>query len=158
MVISSIKLKISLGFALCIASVLAITAFAKLLYPSEYLKTLDLWIGSFEGVFLAAILLFRKKWPLWVFSALVFALWSGYAFFWFRVKLPCGCMGSMLNIPTAFSIAVDVLFFSSCIGMGLLLGASRQWIYLSVLLGFILSMAGFAIAEWVYQGFVLKII
>lgn len=155
---SSVKVKISLGFALCIAAVLAVTAFAKILYPAEYLKTLDLWIGIFEGVFLAAILVFRKKWPLWLLSSQVFALWSGYAFFWFCVKLPCGCMGSMLHIPTTFSIAVDVLFFTICLVMGFLLGASRQWIYLSVLLGFLLSMAGFAVAEWIYHVFVLKTI
>ncbi len=154
---SSLRVKISLGLALCIAAVLAVTAYAKLLYPAEYLKTIDLWIGIFEGVLLAAILLFRKKWPLWMMASLVFALWGGYAFFWFCVQLPCGCMGAMLNIPSAFSIAVDVLFFSTCLGMSFLLGASRQWVYLNILLGLLFSMAGFAIAERVYQVFVLKI-
>ena len=147
--------RIAFLVALCIAIVLATAAIGKFFYPTEFFKIFDQIISGVEVVFICIIFFFRKNWKTWVGASLLFSVWSGYALFWYCLKLPCGCMGSMLNIPTLLSITLDGLFFTSSLFMSYLLGANKQTLYLSFLVGLFLSLGGFALGEAVYRYFVL---
>ena len=143
--------KIALCACIAIACVLAIAACGKMFYPSEYLKALDRWISAFEILFLFAIVFFRRRWQLWLAASSVFAAWGGYALYWCCVKLPCACMGKMLNIPSGISIAFDMIFFASSLFIAYLLGGRLRWIYLSLITGCLAVLAGYVFAGWVYR-------
>ena len=139
--------RIALFLAWMIGLILAIAAWGKFFYPAEYVKTLDQWASGFEVLFLLVIIYFRKSWQLWAASAVVFAGWCGYALSWCFLQLPCSCMGEMLNIPSAFSISLDLFFFTSSLIVSRLLGAMPRWIYLSVLSGLMAALIGYAFAD-----------
>jgi hypothetical protein len=143
--------RIALCLALIIAFVLSFAAWGKFFYPAEAVKSLDQWVSGFEVLFLLSILLFRKHWQLWMLSAAVFSGWCGYALYLFDLKLPCACMGKMLNIPTIFSITIDLVFFTSSLSLAYLLGARFKWIYFCILTGFMAALIGYASAERIYH-------
>lgn len=148
---SAVAEKIALYASLVIACVLAIAAFGKMFYPSEYLKTLDRWISVFEILLLFTIVIFRRRWQLWLTGSSIFAAWGGYALYWCCVKLPCACMGKMLNLPSAISISLDVIFFVASLGIAYLLGCRLRWIYLSLITGSLAILAGYVFASLVYK-------
>ena len=141
---------IALGAALLIGVILLVAALGKLLYPAESLKSFERLIGVVEILLVAIIFAFRRHWQVWLGAALMFAAWGGYALFWYGLKLPCHCMGMMFSIPSFFLIALDVLLFIISMVVGYLLGAKRQHLFLTLLLGVLLGFAGFAFAQWVY--------
>jgi len=147
--------RITLLLALIIGLILAIAAWGKFFHPAESVQTLDQWISGFEVLFLLAIIFFRKQGTLWTVSAVVFASWFGYALYWYFLQLPCSCMGEMLDIPTVFSISLDLLFFISSLIAAYLLKIQLRWIYMSVLSGFMAGLVGYAFADWVYNSIVL---
>lgn len=146
---------IALFLALLIAFVLSFAAWGKFFYPTEAVKSLDQWVSGFEVLFLLSIILFRKHWQLWMLSSAVFSGWCGYALYLFYLKLPCACMGKMLNIPTISSITIDLVFFTSSLSLAYLLGAGFKWIYLCILTGFMATLIGYAFAERIYLDFLL---
>ena len=143
--------RIALCASVVISAVLAIAACGKMFYPSEYLTTLDRWISVFEVLFLLAIVFFRKRWQMWAAASMIFAGWGGYALYWFCIELPCACMGKMLNIPSAFSISFDVIFFVLSLAIAFLLGARMRWIYFCILAGCVAFLMGYACADCVYK-------
>ncbi|MBS0603676.1 MAG: hypothetical protein JSS60_01420 [Verrucomicrobia bacterium] len=152
----SVVKRIALIFSVLIGIVLAIAAWGKFFYPAEFVKTLDQWVSLFEVAFLVAIIIFRKHWGLWLFAAVIFGGWSGYAIYWCCLQLPCNCMGAMLDIPTPLSIAVDIFFCAASLFLAFLQGAKRSWIYFSVLSCFMAGLVGYAFADWVYQNVVVR--
>jgi hypothetical protein len=146
--------RVALFFACVIAAVLTIAAWGKFFYPAELLIIFERWVGGAEVLFLLAILIFRKKWVFWLFTATIFASWCGYALYWYFLELPCSCMGTMLNIPTAFTMFLDALFFSWSLLSAYLLGAPPRWIAIGLISSVIASFIGYAIAHWVYMAFV----
>ncbi len=147
---------IALGFAIVIGVVLVIAAFGKMFYPLESLKIIDRSASIFEIILLVLILFFRTEWKIWWGTALVFSAWLGFALFWGTLKLPCACMGSVIRVPTLFSIVVDLLFFFSSLWVANLLGARRKWIYLNLLCSAFACLFGYLFAEWVYHYFILS--
>ncbi len=115
--------------ALCwggvIALALIIAAYGKIFFPVESLKIFDRCTGIGEVLFAVAILVFRKKWQLWIFSSTLFASWCGYALYWYFLELPCSCMGEMFTIPTLLSICLDALFFVPLLVVGLFVGREQ---------------------------------
>ena len=143
--------RIALYSSIVIACVLAIAAFGKMFYPSEYLKTLDRWISAFEILLLFIIVIFRRRRQLWLTASSIFAAWGGYALYWCCVKLPCACMGKMLNIPSAISISLDAIFFVLSLCIAYLLGCRLRWIYLSLITGSLSILGGYVFAGLVYK-------
>jgi len=137
--------------AVSIATVLLIAAIGKFLHPLESLDSFDRVVSLFEFALLGAILYFRRHWQLWFLTGSVFSAWCGFALFWYFLELPCSCMGTMVHIPTLYSIAADVVFFAVSLSLARLTGAKKEWLYLSILLGFFLTLAGFAFGEGVYR-------
>jgi hypothetical protein len=148
--------RMALILALAIGGILLTAAIGKFFFPTEYLKAFDQWVSAFEVLLLLGILFLRKQTKMWLSAALVFASWGGYAFFWCLVELPCSCMGEMLKVPTGLTIALDLVFFSSCLVVASLLGAMRQVLFLTVLGGLLISLGGFAFGDWIYKNRVLK--
>ncbi len=142
--------RVALCLALVIGIILAVAAWGKFFYPAELIKILDRWVSAFEVLFLLVIIYFRKRWQLWIASAVVFAGWFGYALCWRCLKLPCACMGAKLAIPTAFSMSIDLFFFVLSLISAYLLGARSRWIYLAVLSGMMAALIGYAFAEKIY--------
>ena len=140
-----------MALAIIIAIVLALTALGKIFYPLDSLKILDRIVAVFEIFLLFLIFFLRNKWGVWLAAAIIFSAWMGFSLFWESLKLPCSCMGSMIRVPTFFSILLDLLFFFSSLMIAYLLNANRQWIYLSVLGSFLACLVGYAFAEWIYQ-------
>ena len=147
---------IALGFAIIIGIVLLIAAFGKMFYPLESLKIIDRFASVFEIVLLFLIFTFRNKWKIWWGAAVVFSAWLGFALFWETLKLPCACMGSVIRVPTLFSIVIDLLFFFSSLWVAYLLGARRKSIYLNLLCSVFSCLLGFVFAQWAYHYFILR--
>lgn len=141
--------------AFTIGVVLLIAAYGKFFYPLENLKVLDRWVSALEVFFIGVIFLFRKRVWLWLGTAAIFAAWCGYASFWCCLELPCNCMGALIDMPTALSISLDVLFLLLSFAMGRLLGAGRAQMFLAFLIACFMALAGYAFADWVYRSFVL---
>ena len=143
---------------LSVASVVLFTAISSLGFVAGTLlflprNPLPFWFSVPVLLFLFAYSLAKRFTVLahfWLGAALMFAAWGGYALFWYGLKLPCHCMGMMFSIPSFFLIALDVLLFIISMVVGYLLGAKRQHLFLTLLLGVLLGFAGFAFAQWVY--------
>lgn len=146
--------RIALFFSLVIGLVLMVAAWGKFFYPAEFVKTLDQWVSGFEVLFLATIIIYRNRWQLWTVSSVVFASWCGYALYWYFLKLPCSCMGTMLDIPTALSISIDLLFFLSSLSIASLLGVGAKGIYCIVLLALMAGLIGYAFADAAFHSIV----
>lgn len=149
--------KAALATSLIISLILIMAAYGKFFYPKEFVKQIDFAVSIFEIFFVVLILLLHRRWEMWFGTSWVFAAWSGYAFYWYCLKLPCSCMGTMLDIPTALSLGLDVLFFSLSLGLALFLGAKRSCVYLNALCGFLFCLCGYASAEWIYLKMILKV-
>jgi hypothetical protein len=145
---------VALGAALFIGIILLVAAYGKLFYPAQFLVILERSISVIEILFLGAIFFFRKDWLTWLIAAVVFAAWFGYALFWYTLKLPCNCMGTLFSIPTAVLIILDFLLFALCMFVGYLLGAERKYLHLSLIGCLLMGFAGFAFAELVYHWFI----
>ncbi len=157
MLVNPVVLKrMTLGFSLFVSCVLVMAACGKLFYPAEFVKNLDRWVGSFELIFILLILCSRNFFALWLFASYVFAAWGGYVLYWYFLKLPCHCMGAMLNIPTLLSILVDILFCALSLILAHLLGAKRKWIYLSALFCLMAMGIGYFFGSYVYENVVVR--
>ncbi len=142
--------RLALVVSICIAITLLVAAASKFFYPSPKLKQLDQWVSLFEvGVVLFLLILRKRSW-MWLLMACLFAAWAGYALYWFNLKLPCNCLGALIEFPSIFSFSLDILFFLVSLRMASLLGTTRSLLYLTVLLGCLFSLTGYGFAEWVF--------
>ncbi len=151
-----VKNKFPTIFSIAFAGVLAVAAYGKFFYPTDYLQVVDLWVSLFEVAFLLLILIFRNRARLWLFSSVIFASWCGYAIYWYFLKLPCSCMGEMLKIPTTLTLSLDGGFVFVSLWMARRLGASNRQIYLTILSVLMAALVGYAFGDWVYLNLVPK--
>lgn len=149
-VLSWLHKNFSLLFTCTIGITLLVAATSKLVYPSEYLDSLDRWVSGLEALFVLTLFWQRKKKWIWLFAITLFASWAGYALFWLQVKMPCGCLGSVIPIPPSITFSIDILFWLICTYASMLLGASRTTLFGALLLSCLASLVGFACAHLVY--------
>jgi hypothetical protein len=141
--------------ALLIGIVLAVAAWGKFFHPAEDLRSLDRWISGVEVLFLLALFFWRAHWPVWTGASILFAGWFGYALCGYCLELPCSCMGEQLNIPTAFSLTLDLLFFIVSLVLSYLLSTRSQWIYFGFLCALMAALVGYAFAGGIYASVLL---
>ncbi len=147
--------KMIFSIALFCAMLLLVTGFSKLVYPEGDLKILDQGIGGFE-LLVAAVLFFGRKYrSVWYAAILLFSAWGGYALFWFFLKLPCKCMGSLFAMPTVVSMTLDLFCVALSIIAAFLQGAFAKYLYLAQLFGVLMALAGYATADWIYRTLIL---
>jgi hypothetical protein len=140
---------------LAMSITLLVAAYGKLVYPIESLKKLDQGVGILEILLVLLIFCFRKKYWIWLGLAVLFACWGGYATFWYRLQLPCHCMGSLVEIPSFLSILLDALFYLLSLSLAWLLGAKKNDLVLFFFVSCLAYLLGYACAEWVYRNFIL---
>ena len=139
--------------AIVIGLVLLVTACGKLFYPAPSLILLDRVVGGLELVLIFFLLAYRHSKRMWGIAALVFATWGGYAGFWACVKLPCGCMGELVHIPSGWSLAVDGVFVGASLWLvGALKTPQRVLLWGSLPLA---ATGGVFMAQWVYRVVIL---
>ncbi len=147
--------KMALGFALLIGLVLFITAYGKFFYPAASLRGVDRVVSLFEIILLISLVGFRRFGRVWLGSSVIFGAWAGYAWFWYTVKLPCGCMGELLYIPSSFSLAVDLLFIALSLMMAYLLKVKKGDLYKGGSCSAAACVVGYFCAEAIYRYWVL---
>lgn len=156
MSIRKYKNSIVLSAAILISCFLLLAIYGKVFYPSERLKGLDRWVSLFEMFFIIALFLWRHNWRMWVATALVFSSWAGYSIFWYVVKLPCACMGTLIPRVSLLSFFVDLIFVVLSFSIVHLLQAKRSILYFWALFGVVFFLAGYAFAEKIYQKIILS--
>lgn len=102
MLLKRYKKLIVLSVAIVISCFLLLAIYGKMFHPSEKIKKLEHWVSFFEICFIIALFICRNHWYIWVITAVVFASFAGYSIFWYSIKLPCACMGTL--IPHASSL------------------------------------------------------
>lgn len=102
---------IVLTTAILISCFLLIAIYGKVFHPSEKLRGFDRWVSLFEVFFIASLFLWRYNWQMWVITAMIFCSWAGYSIFWYRIKLPCACMGTLVPRVSSISFFIDLIFF-----------------------------------------------
>lgn len=150
----AIKKNLPTIFALAVACLLGVAAYGKYFYPAESLEPVECWVSLFEAILLLAILAFRNHARLWLFAAVIFGGWCGYAIFWYLVELPCSCMGEMLKIPTGLSLSLDIVLVAVSLLLARHLKAAGKAIYFSFLAVLMASLVGYAFGDWVFKTFV----
>lgn len=138
---------LTLIFSLFVGIILIIAATGKIFFPIASLIILERGVGVFEFLFCLVIFFFRNHWQMWLAAAVIFGGWEGFALFWLIAKLPCNCMGAMLPIPTELSFALDFILYFGSLLLGVLLGAKKEYVYLSFLLSLFAALVGFAFAD-----------
>jgi hypothetical protein len=128
---------------------MAFAAYGKFFYPSEHMQQIDRWTSYFEIAFIVMLFLFRLESLMWLIAAPLFASWGGYATYWLCLKMPCGCWGTLIPLPSIYALGLDFLFLIASCGAALLLGAARSLVYLSVLIGALSALIGYAFADFV---------
>ncbi|HEY2810033.1 MAG TPA: hypothetical protein VGJ00_01380 [Rhabdochlamydiaceae bacterium] len=129
---------------------LGIAAYGKFFFPSEKLKQLDFLTSCFEVAIIILLFAFRGYFLTWLMACVLFAAWGGYSLYWCVLKLPCGCVGSLMQFPTAYALALDALFFILSFTLAYLLGAFRPLLYLTVVCCLLFSLIGYVFAESVF--------
>jgi hypothetical protein len=147
---------LSLGLSLLISVILIIAIYGKLLYPKEDLKVLDRIVSVFEIVLIVILIAYHNHVYTWLLAASLFACWFGYSLFWYLLKLPCSCMGNLINVPSIFSMVIDAGIVVLSLALAVFLGARKDSVFLSMLVGLMLSLIGYACADWVYLNLVVK--
>lgn len=140
--------------ALAMMMILGLAAYGKWFHPIEVLLIWERSIAVFEICFIIFLWRFRRQIRLWVFSALIFASWGGYATFWYQLELPCSCMGTALHIPTLYMISLDLLFVIASVCCAIEQGGSKKQILIVAGLLLISAIFGFFLAKQIYVGWV----
>ena len=147
-----------LSTVIFISIFLAFAAYGKFFYPSIHIEQLDRWTSYFEIAFIVVLFVFRLERVMWLMAAPLFASWGGYAAYWLCLKLPCGCLGTLIQFPSVYALSLDLLFLMVSCGAALLLGATRTLVYLSLLIGCLCALIGYAFADFVFIKLLLGMI
>src|SRR5271168_1948048 len=100
-----------LSSVIFISLFLGLAAYGKFFYPSVQVEQLDRWTSYFEIAFIAALCLFHLQSGMWLLAAPLFASWGGYAAYWLCLNIPCGCAGTLVDLPSVYALSLDILFF-----------------------------------------------
>ncbi|MGB7128824.1 MAG: hypothetical protein WBD50_07050 [Candidatus Rhabdochlamydia sp.] len=149
------KKLIALSVAILISCFLLLAIYGKLFHPSENLKKLEHWVGFFEVFFIISLFFYRNNWQIWMITAIIFASFAGYSIFWYRIKLPCACMGTLIPHVSLLSFFLDLIFFALSLGVACLLQIKRSALYFWTCLGCTFFLIGYAFAEKIYQKSIL---
>lgn len=136
--------------ALFFSCVLLIAAIAKIFYPIQMpppWKTLSFIVAGFELLFAACVLRYYSFARMWSVVAIVTAGWAGYSFFWLLAKLPCGCMGKMLDLPSGMTFSFDLIFL--CISL-ILITKFKRFSYATLGLAAIVGLLGYFAASCLF--------
>jgi membrane-associated HD superfamily phosphohydrolase len=136
---------LTLSSVVLISFFLLIAVYGKLFYPNERLKQVDLLACSIEITLIIFLCIFHMRYAMWLIAALLFSSWAGYAFYWYYLKLPCNCAGSVITFSSAFALLLDVLF-----------GASIGLMYLTLLCACLFFLLGYVFADWVFHTKILE--
>jgi len=140
--------------ALGMILIMGIAAYGKWFYPVEMLLWWERGVAIFELFFMVLLWRFRARFLMWLIAGLIFASWGGYASFWYLLKLPCSCMGSLLHIPTLYTMALDVVFVCVSLVCARTRGASVKSMMIAIILLMGTGVAGFFIGDQIYVGWV----
>ena len=146
---------IALSAAILISCFLLLAIYGKLFHPSEKLKKLEYWVVFFEIFFIISLFVYRNNWHIWVITAVIFASFAGYSIFWYSIKLPCACMGTLIPHASSLYFFLDLIFFILSLSVAYLLQIKRSALYFWTFLGCIFFLIGYAFAEKIYQKFIL---
>jgi hypothetical protein len=138
-------------FSIVYAVILLVASFAKIRYPPEALKGFFWGVGLFEAALALVLLLYSTRPIMWVFIALIFAIWTGYSFFWLLWGLPCSCFGKMLELPPGGSFVADIVFYTGAIYILNFLKTSLKRIHTLLLISLLMAILGFLIAYGLNQ-------
>lgn len=150
-----IESRLRLICAVIIASIFLLASYAKVFHPSAYIARLDFWVAIFELGLLTCLLIFRNRVVMWLITGSVFACWAGYALFWWRLDMPCGCLGSIIVLPLGASLIGNICFFAVSLEMARQLKAETLALLGVGLGGVLFAWGGFSAADWVYNHLVL---
>lgn len=150
------KNRIVLSVAILISCFLLLAIYGKMFHPSEKLKKLDYWVSFFEIFFIFSLFFWRLNWHMWLAAAVIFASFAGYSIFWYVIKLPCSCMGTLIPHVSPLSFFLDMLFFILSLSMAYLLQVKRFVLFFWVFLGGLFFLVGYAFAEKIYQKTILS--
>jgi len=116
----------SLILSFFVSLMLIIAAIAKISSPVTTFPDIDYAAGIFE-IFLAfALITFFSHWEMWALTAIIFASWGGFSFFWLLWGVPCSCLGSWILLHPGISFTSDVLLVALSALMIRRLGARRK--------------------------------
>ncbi|MDR2539084.1 MAG: hypothetical protein LBC45_00420 [Chlamydiales bacterium] len=146
---------IVLSAAILISCFLVLAIYGKVFHPSEKIKKLEHWVSFFETCFILALFTYRNHGHIWVITAVMFASFAGYSIFWYSIKLPCACMGTLIPHASSVYFFLDLLFFTLSLGMAYLLQIKHSVLCFWGFLGCVFFLIGYAFAEKVYQKFIL---
>jgi hypothetical protein len=130
--------------------------YGKAFHPSEKLKGFDRWVSLFEVFFIISLFLWRRNWQMWVTTAVIFCSWAGYSIFWFMIKLPCACMGTLIPHVSLFSFFIDLIFVILSFCIAFFLQTKHYILYFWMVLGAVFFLTGYAFAEKIYKNFILS--
>jgi hypothetical protein len=80
--------------------------------------------------------------------AIILGGWIGYSFFWLLAKLPCGCMGKMLDLPTGTTFGFDLIFFVISL---VLMTKLKRFSYWVLILAGVAGVIGYAGASYLFN-------
>lgn len=123
-----------------------------------HMQQLDRYTSYFEIAFIGVLCFFHLHSAMWLIAAALFASWGGYATYWLCLKLPCGCVGTLIDLPSLYALSLDAAFFVISCSAALLLGVARSVLYLGVLIGCLCALIGYAFADFVLVKLLLGMI
>lgn len=148
---SAVSIHIARYSSFLIAGLLLFAVIAKWLYPLPqpwYLEKIALYI---EIIIVILLPIFFRRVQTWVLTLMVFSLWTGYSFFWFINREPCGCFGALGEYSAGISLGLDCLMLVlSCINI-IGLGGKTRTLLLSILCGGVLTIIGFWIGAFAFH-------
>jgi len=135
---------VALAFALLVAGLLAVTAYAKAFHPNPKVVAFE-WTGAsipgvtfdramagFEVVVLILALLLHRKCLAWALNALFFAALAGYGAFKSWHGEACGCFAQLFDPGPWVMAVVDVVIVALSLGMASWLGLKRPLLGLTL--------------------------
>ncbi len=130
---------------------LVIAAVMKFFSPADSVRTLEKAVAFFELALAGVLVVFYAESYIWAAVGCLFSSWSGYAFFWFMHKLPCGCLGKWVHVPTSATFVFDLF----CVALGFiltyLLGLRSKVLVVLCLLAAAFAVGSYFLAGWVYH-------
>lgn len=134
-----------------LAVVFLVAAVGKLFFPEPMPQPWDSMsrmVAVFELVFALVVLRYYARSMAWAAVCVVMGGWSGFALYWLFVKLPCGCMGKMLDLPSGMTFAFDLIFFALSLNLMKRLGRFYTW---GLIGAGIAGIVGYVIAGVVFE-------
>ena len=145
----------ALAIALTLFLSLMVAAIGKIFYPNNLLLQLDRGVGVFEVILACLLLIFYWYWETWAGMSLVLSGFAGYSLFWLIQKLPCNCLGKLVELPSGYTFTFDVFFFLAATALNYFLGVGIRALYVVLLVSALMGVVGYFVGDWVFQTFLV---